>query len=199
MIYRPGVTACIPVHQPRLRSHIFTSALDSVYWQDRPIDAISIAIDTEHEGAAVTRNKALAGIATEWTAFLDSDDQWRSDHVSSLLAHAEKTGADLVYPWFTIIPGGRDPWPHREGQPFSRSELEKYNYIPVTVLARTELLHEVGGFRPKGPPDNPCDDWGCWDALLAAGATFEHLNRRTWYWRWHNIAGGNTSGRGDAW
>jgi glycosyltransferase involved in cell wall biosynthesis len=196
MIYRPGVTACIPVHFPRLRSQIFASALESVYWQERHVDAISIAIDTGHEGAATTRNKALAGVTTKWTAFLDSDDQWRPDHIGSLLAHAKQTGADLVYPWFTIIPGGMDPWPDREGQPFNRELLEKNNYIPVTVLVRTELLHETGGFQPKGPPENPCDDWGCWDALLAAGAKFEHLNRRTWYWRWHP---GNTNGRGDVW
>jgi len=192
----PGVTACIPVHEPRLTSDMMASAMRSVGNQTRTVDAISIAVDTTHAGAAATRNVALAGVVTEWTAFLDSDDMWRPDHVEQLLACAQETGADVIYPWFTIVPAGADPWPHREGQPFSREALETENYIPVTVLARTALIQDVGGFRPKGPKNNPCDDWGCWDAMIAAGAKFHHLNRRTWWWRWHP---GNTSGRGDVW
>jgi len=196
MIYRPGVTAVIPVHLPRFGGPLFNAAMESVRWQERPVEAISIAVDSTHAGAASTRNDALAGVTTEWAAFLDADDQWRPGHIGSLLRAAQRTGADVIYPWFTIIPGGQDPWPEREGQPFDREALRLNNYVPVTVLARTQLLHEVGGFRPKGPPENPCDDWGTWDALLDAGATFYHLNERTWFWRWHP---GNTSGRGDVW
>lgn len=196
-IYRSGVTAVMPVHVPRLTSPMFDRALRSVQWQDRPVDSISIAVDSEHRGAALTRNDALVGVTTEWTAFLDSDDQWRPHHIRSLLTAAQESGADVIYPWFTVAPSGMDPWPQREGQPFDEKILrEEYNYVPVTVLARTELLHDVGGFRPKGPPENPCDDYGTWVALLDAGATFHHLNERTWYWFWHP---GNTNGRGDVW
>lgn len=197
MIYRPGVTVVMPVHEPRLNTPIFDSAFSSIRWQTHPVDAISIAVDRTHAGAAATRNEALRGVVTEWTAFLDSDDQLRPNHIGSLLRAAQESGADVIYPWFTVIPAGQDPWPHREGQPFDAKILrEQYNYIPITVLARTELLHKIGGFQPKGPPENPCDDWGTWDALLDAGATFFHLNERTWFWRWHS---GNTNGRGDVW
>lgn len=176
---------------------MFERALQSVRFQEHPVDAISVSIDTEHRGAAATRNEALAGVTTEWTAFLDSDDQWRPDHIGSLLGAAQRSGADLVYPWFTIVPAGQDPWPWREGQPFDESVLrEECNYIPVTVLVRTELIHKSGGFQPLGPPENPCDDYGAWLALLDQGAKFEHLNRRTWFWFWHS---GNTNGRGDKW
>jgi glycosyltransferase involved in cell wall biosynthesis len=189
-----GVTAVVPVHLPRLRSGIFDRAIESIEWQTRPVDAISISVDTTHAGAAKTRNRALAGVTTQWSAFLDSDDQWRPNHIAALMDHAEKTGADLVYPWFTV-PEGWDPFPQFEGQPFSAKALETQNYIPVTVLVRTDLIREVGGFQPKGPPENPCDDYGAWDALLRAGAKFSHLNMRTWYWHW----GDNTNGRGDVW
>lgn len=194
MSLTPGVTAVVPVHLPRLRTGIFNRAMESVAWQVRPVDAISIAVDTEHDGAAVTRNRALAGVTTRWSAFLDSDDQWRPNHIGSLLAHAEETGADLVYPWFTV-PEGWDPFPQFEGQEFSARALETQNYIPVTVLVRTELIRSTGGFLPKGPKENPCEDWGAWNALVAAGAKIVHLNQRTWYWHW----GDNTSGRGDVW
>jgi glycosyltransferase involved in cell wall biosynthesis len=196
MIYRSGVTAVIPVHLPRLSSGMMDRALHSVRTQTRPVEAISIAVDSTHAGAAATRNEALWGVTTEWIAFLDSDDQWRPSHIERLMATAQETGADLIYPWFNIVPAGQDPWPYREGQPFDRELLTTENYIPVTVLVRTELIKRSGGFRPKGPPTNPCDDWGAWDALLEEGAVFHHLNERTWNWWWH---AGNTSGRGDVW
>jgi glycosyltransferase involved in cell wall biosynthesis len=193
---RPGVTAVIPSIPPRVDTHL-RRALASVLGQTRPVDAISVHVDHERLGSAVNRTLALEAVRTEWCALLDDDDEWDPTHVASLLEHARATGADLVYPWFTIpqMPWG-DPWPEREGQPFDQELLRSVNYIPITVLVRTELLREVGGFTPKGPPENPCDDWGTWDALLEAGARFEHLNRRTWRWNWW---GGNTSGRRDRW
>lgn len=196
-IYRPGVTVAMPVHLPRLTTGVFDRAMKSIAWQDHPADAISIAVDSTHAGAAATRNEALAGVTTEWTAFLDSDDQLRPHHIGSLLTAAQETGADVIYPWFTITPGGADPWPEREGQPFDEKRLrEVENYIPVTVLVRTKMIHKSGGFQPLGPPENPCDDYGAWLALLDAGATFYHLNKRSWYWWWWS---GNTNGRGDVW
>lgn len=192
---RPGVTAVIPAIPPRVGDGKLNRALASVLGQTRAVDAVSVSIDHGRTGSSVNRNQALAGVRTEWTALLDDDDEWGPDHIALLMAHARETGANLVYPWFNV-PGGFDPWPHREGEPFSREALRGENYIPITVLVRTELLRDVGGFRPKGPPDNPCDDWGTWEALLDRGARFEHLNRRTWTWHWH---GTNTSGRRDRW
>lgn len=191
---RPGVTAVIPSIPPRAEAHL-RRALGSVLQQDRPVNGISVHVDHERLGAAGARTRALSAVGTEWVALLDDDDEWNPDHVRLLMEHAEATGADLVYPWFSV-PGGFDPWPHREGQPFDEALLRTENYIPITVLARTELLWDAGGFTAKGPPDNPCDDWGTWERLLAAGATFSHLPRRTWTWHWH---AGNTSGRADRW
>ena len=193
---RPGVTAVIPSIPPRVGRELHR-AIDSVLVQDRPVQAISVSIDHERRGSAANRTRALSGVGTQWCALLDDDDEWNPDHVRLLLEHAETTGADLVYPWFTV-PEGWDPWPEREGQPFNEKLLRSVNYIPITVLVRTDLLWEVGGFTPKDPtnPESLCDDWGTWEKLLAAGARFAHLPRRTWLWHWHN---GNTSGRSDRW
>lgn len=192
---RPGVTAVIPAIPPRVGDGKLSRALASVMQQTRAVDAISVHVDHDRLGAAANRTRALEQVRTEYSALLDDDDEWGPDHVALLWRHAQETQADLVYSWFNV-PGGFDPWPHREGQPFDREALRSENYVPITVLVRTDLLRAVGGFTPKGPPDNPCDDWGTWNALLAAGAKFEHLNRRTWTWNWH---GANTSGRPDRW
>ena len=192
---RDGVTAVIPSIPTRTR--LLQRAVASVLAQTRAVDAISVNVDHDHRGSARNRTRALCGVGTQWTALLDDDDEWKPDHIASLWRHAQETQADLVYPWFDV-PEGWDPWPHREGQPFDEALLREYNYIPITVLVRTDLLWDVGGFTSKDPtnPDSLCDDWGTWERLLAAGAKFEHLNRRTWFWHWH---GNNTSGRPDRW
>jgi len=194
MTMRKGVTAVIPSIPPRVGKHLHR-ALDSVLMQTWPIANISVSVDLERLGSARNRNRALSGVGTEWVALLDDDDEWLPEHVGLLMQHAEETGADLVYPWFTV-PEGWDPWPEREGQPFDEALLRTVNYIPITVLVRTDLLWEAGGFTPKGPPENPCDDWGTWERLLASGAKFSHLNRRTWRWHW---TGANTSGVPSRW
>lgn len=188
---RDGVTAVIP--SIPTRSRLLGRALNSVLSQTRPVDAISVSVDHTRRGSAKTRSRALSGVGTEWTALLDDDDEWLPGHIAQLWRHAQETGADLVYPWFTV-PEGWDPWPEREGQSFDEALLRTMNYIPITVLVRTDLLWEAGGFTPKDPdnPESLCDDWGTWERLLAAGAKFSHLNSRTWIWHWH---GGNTSGR----
>lgn len=194
-----GVTAVVPTIPPRSGA-LLGRALESIQAQSRPVDAISVAVDQHHEGAAATRNRALVSSLTEWTAFLDDDDTWGPGHIELMLRHAEATGADLVYPWFSV-PGGFDPFPAYEGQPFNPQKLrEVQNFIPVTVLVRTRMAKVVGGFESRNastaPGASPCEEWGLWLKLLDAGAKFEHLNARTWEWHWHP---GNTSGRGDRW
>lgn len=191
---RAGVTAVVPAIPPRMQTHLHR-ALDSVLMQQSPVAAVSVAVDHVRAGAAANRNRAFNAVETEWTAFLDDDDTWEPCHVGALLAHAEATGADMVYPWFTVV-DGFDPFPDREGATFDPEELKRRNFIPITVLIRTVLLRDVGGFWPKGPPENPCEDWETWERVVAAGGRISHLPRRTWNWHWHS---GNTSGRSDRW
>jgi glycosyltransferase involved in cell wall biosynthesis len=185
-----SVTVVIPVHPPRLHTTL-DRALRSVWEQTRVPDTVIVQVDHDHEGAAATRNRGLLQVSTEWVAFLDSDDQLMPNHLDALVEHQRKTGADLVFPHFTVVHGW-DPFAAYEGKPFDPAELETFNRIPVTVLARAALLERVGGFQPVGPSENPCEDWGAWRALVAAGGTVSRLNLRTWYWHWHT---GNTSGR----
>jgi len=196
MPLQPGVTAVIPTIPPR--DTYLRRALASVRFQTRPVTDTSIATDYEHAGAAATRNRALNSARTEWVAFLDDDDEWRPRHISTLWEAAQDTDADVIYPWFDVIaPQGFDPWPGVEGRPFDPDDLQHRNYIPTTVLARTELLRDVGGFEPYGDQkESACDDWGLWRKMLKAGARFQHVSRRTWLWHWH---GNHTSGLGGRW
>lgn len=173
-------------------------ALDSAHRQTVFPAMVLVERDITRTGAAAARNRALQNVSTEWVAFLDDDDIFYPDHVRLCLAKALQTGADVVYPWFDLaIDGEVDndqnplaaPQRGRLRSPFGLSfgpEQEDHlihvaNFIPVTVLARTEAIRSVGGFNS----DVQHEDWDLWKRLLDVGATFAHLGLRTWRWNWH--------------
>jgi len=184
-----SITVVIPTHAGR--EALLDRAVASVQAQSLAA-VVEIEFDRVRTGAAATRNRALDRVDSDWVAFLDSDDELKPNHLRACARNAALTGADLVYPWFDC--DGEDKI-GMFGVPFDPVLLRKRNYIPVTVLVRTELVRKVGGFQ-EHPDDNgdPCEDWGLWLALLDAGATFGHVPQRTWIW--HNGAG--TRGRGTA-
>lgn len=200
------VGVCIPSIPPR--ADMLDRALKSVVHQTWPPDQISVAIDHHGDGASVTRNRALDAIDTDWVAFLDDDDELLPLHLERLVVCAQETSADLVYPWFEGIntdffrvPSEEDPevLVTPEGLPFSphvESCLRGVsgNFIPMTVMARTSLVKEVGGFDDQSKPgDFPTgEDYVLWIRLLDAGAKFVHFPERTWRWNGHMA---HTSGR----
>ena len=182
------ITAVIPTIDGRYES--LTRAVASVKSQSLPPVAIEVEYDGDRTGAAATRNRALARVDTEWVAFVDDDDVLLTHHLRLCARHARLTGADVVYPGYEVV--GEDPV-NCFGLTFDPHLLRRRNYIPVTVLARTDLVLKVGGFQPH-PDENgdPCEDWGLWLALLDDGAKFSHLPQRTWIWH----VGDGTRGRG---
>lgn len=168
------ITVVIPTHPGRDAE--LDRALASVWAQSPKPESVVAEYDYDREGAAATRNRALAKVDTPWVAFLDSDDEFKPGHLKACLRHAGLTGADVVYPWFD----GPDEI-GCFGMSFDPAALRTRNYIPVTTLCRTWMVNEVGGFEDH-PDENgdPCEDWGLWLKLLDAGATFSHLPLRTW-------------------
>lgn len=194
------VIPSIPGRQDSLRR-----AMGSIRETDVDVQGF-VQIDQEGEGAAATRNRALEQVTTPLVAFLDDDDEFKPGHLAKCLAHMRETSADIVYPWFDLNYGGtirndKDPlFINGEpafGQQFNPEALSQNNYIPITVLAKTDMLKEVGGFPVPGSPEWPhpdCEDWGMWLRLREIEARFSHLPERTWQW---NVHGKNTSGRAD--
>lgn len=210
-----SIAVCVPTI-PR-RNGLLDRAVQSIDQQTAAslvTVTTSVAVDENGDGAAATRNRAWRDAGdVDWIAFLDDDDAFRPTHLALLLRQAEKTGADLVYPWFNIhdsadndissndplsVPqnGGRvSPYGVQWNDELHNEIMTRNNFIPITVLVRRELLADVGGMPMTNSeewPEDCCEDWGLWRRLLNAGAKFEHLPRRTWIWYWH---GKNTSGK----
>ena len=207
-----SVTVIIP-HVP-LRKAYLKRALHSVIDQTRPADAISVIVDNDHLGPAVIRNRGLFQSETEYSLFLDDDDELQPTAIQRLLETAKETNADLVYPWFHISGKlGRDPrtgkmlyasdpFPEMFGREFHPSEIEHRNFIPVTTLVRTKLAIEVGGFPLANSEDWPFhtnEDWGFLKRLVKADAKFVHLPERLWRWNIHHTDPGLPHYTGKVW
>lgn len=192
------VTAVIPTIPPR--RNFLVRALESVHSQTHQPIRVSVALDRKHLGSASTRNRALDGVETEWSAFLDDDDFWLPEHVEVCLRAAMEHGADVVYPGCAVVDRNGDEIPRQEewgrfGQKFDPDLLRQKPYIPVTSLVHTDLAKKALFGPPEGV-NTPLDDWGFYIRLLDLGAKFIHVPVITWIWlHW----GGNTSGQGHRW
>ena len=191
-----SVTIVVTSHTPRVRNGLLTRALDSVWNQSHLPDAVVIALDHYHQGAARTRNRALFMANTEWIVFLDSDDILYPTYLKRVFEHQEETKADVVIPWYDVK-GAADPllcnkeieWDHNSPHSFT-----------ITCLVRRELAVNVGGFPVEDPVSKWClgEDFPFWVKLSSMGAKFSKLPENLWEWN-HNPQGGNTSGIGSRW
>jgi len=198
------ISAIIPTHPGRMKNGLYARAIRSVAGQTLLPDAIHTAVDTEKLGAAATRNRALQAAATEWVAFLDSDDIWKPIHLEHMMRHAIQTGADFVYSWFELLDARGTNWgdvdpifpPTHFSNPFDPADPIE---TTITTLVRTDLAKDIG-FKEldRGHDINSGEDRYFALEAVRLGAQIEHLVERTWIWAHHM---GNTSGkphRGDA-
>jgi glycosyltransferase involved in cell wall biosynthesis len=198
------ITVCIPAHPARVANGMLDRAVASVKNQLLPAADISIAIDEDGDGAAVTRQRALDAVKTEWTAFLDSDDWFYPEHLRVLAAGARIFNADYLFSYYLVhFPDGR-PWPQNDplGHFGKQFNPQKPHQTTITTLVRTELAKKIGFFDP--PEDAEIgghrggEDWFFTVGCAQAGAKMVHIPRRTWAWCHHGANSSGIPGRGDA-
>ncbi len=190
MIASSELIVVIPTIPPR--QVLLQRAIASVQVQSLPVGGISVAVDTERQGAAGTRADALGSVNAKkrrWTLFLDDDDEFLPTHVAELVAHAEETDADFVYSWFDTVPLGHDPFPlsfltepwHPEGP----------RHTTITVMVRTELAQQVSFDVHASTPEFANEDWAFILECNRLGKISHLCNRKTWLWHHdsHNTSG----------
>lgn len=168
----------IPSIPPRAEC-LYCRAIPSVLAQTRPVEQVSVAVDHRREGAGPTRNRAKNALSTDWTLFLDDDDELLPHHVERLYGHALETGADVVYPWFRVV-GGWDPFPQWAETPWDPADP---HIFPITVLMRTELARSLDFEAPLPGSQQAGEDWPYWKKINEI-ATISHLPEETWLWHW---------------
>lgn len=192
------ITVVIPTHPARVKNGMTKRAVGSALMQSYAPSTVIVEIDKDREGAAVTRNRGLQKVTTDWVAFLDSDDQLKSNHLATLISGVVSHEADYIYSWYEPIGFSHDPLPHF-GKVF---DPEHPTQTTITTLVRTELAQEVG-FRNVEPGklidgQRYGEDFQFTVEVIAKGGKILHIPQRTWLWNAH---GANTSGlptQGDA-
>lgn len=182
-------TVAIPTIPPRL--HRLKTAVFTVMQQTHRVDALSIASDTHKEGAWATRQRALDSVRTEWTFFLDDDDELKPEHCEKLLKHAADTGADYVFSYWDLSCTGDVL--NAFGREF---DPRNPHHTTSTILVRTELAKSVGFTPPNDTDLAGGEDWRFTLGCVAAGAKIAHLADMTWFWIHHlqDATDKNTSG-----
>lgn len=193
----PGITVVIPSIPPRMR--LLDRALASVKGQTlRPADVV-VEFDEERLGAAATRQRGLERVTTQWTAFLDDDDEFLPRHLAALSDAANAKEADMVFSWYQVV-GGMDPRPREFGLTW---DPENPRQTTITTLVRTDLALSVGGFIDEEDdavlisPDRHYagEDWRFTKRINEVGVIHHHPEV-TWRWYHH---GNNTSGLPNRW
>ncbi|HVF83721.1 MAG TPA: glycosyltransferase family A protein [Sphingomicrobium sp.] len=91
-------------------------------------------------GGYAARNLGIVAASTEWIAFLDADDRWRPDHLSTLAAAIAKNdgqvGCAFTRPTF-VTDGTTRPYPISKVIRTSTKPLDLHGFVAAWLHAKT--------------------------------------------------------------
>lgn len=98
----------------------------------------------ENAGVAAARNHGLRLAAGELIAYLDSDNTWKPEFLTTMVGTLRSTGARAAYAASELRGDGRLEY---RGRDFDRDVLLERNYIDcITLVHERSLTDEIGGF-----------------------------------------------------
>ncbi len=117
-----------------------------------------------NQGPGAARNLALANAETELVAFLDSDDEWMPEKLARVLPGMADPATVLVFHDMVVVDGERERRTngvrHFRRGPDIYAALFKRGFIATsTVVARTSVLRDIGGFEISLPAGQDYELW----------------------------------------
>jgi glycosyltransferase involved in cell wall biosynthesis len=187
----PEVSVVIPTHN---RRDLLKLALHTALWQ-QDVNLEVIVVDDgstddtatvvagvedprvrlirheESQGVSAARNRGIAEARGEWIAFLDDDDLWAPDKLSSQLEAARSGHAIWAYVGSVNIDGSQRV--HGGSPPIPPEQLAallpRWNPMPggcSNVLVRTDVVRDLVGFDIAL---RILADWDLWLRVLSVG------------------------------
>ncbi|GAB6930265.1 glycosyltransferase [Paenibacillus sp. JCM 10914] len=143
-------------------------------------------------GTASALNHGIYHASGEYIAWLSSDDRFTLQKIERQIAFMRSRNLDVSYTGFSIIDEHNRVTHPYEGIPMAnRADLARQLLYsnPIngcTVIAKKELLHQVGLFNSQLPYTH---DFDMWIRLLMHGATFGFLPDMLTMYRVHSQMG----------
>ena len=153
--------------------------LDAALASDSRVRTLRI---DESIGAGAARNLAVADCRAPLLAFLDDDDTWRPTKLERQVEALTAAGPDVdaAESGFDLWDGDRlvGRYVPAVMRDVARTLLERPIMQPSTVLLRTEVFRELGGFEPGL---RRVEDWDLWvrfsDAHRVVAVPEVHVDR----------------------
>lgn len=146
----------------------------------------------EHNrGAGYTRNRALDAAQGEWIAILDADDWYAPERLETLVAFAERMGADMVADlqvyyteWGSVymVAWANHAKPPKQPRSYTVDEVIKA-HPSIKPLIRAEFLRSKGIRYPEHIRKS--QDYAFYMEVLLKGARFVLLPEPMYYYRLH--------------
>ncbi len=201
----PELTVLVTVHAPVDPGH-FRAALESIAGQTvRPAEVILVEDGPlpdglrrviagtpglrvfalpQNMGSAAASQRGLDEVRTPWVARQDSDDISMPTRFAEQLDLARRTGSDVVGAAVVEFTGDAERGLGVRAMPAGHEEILRYARTnnPVnnpTLLARTDAVREVGGYRAVLYQE----DYDLMIRLLAGGFRFHNLPEPLVYFR----------------
>lgn len=109
---------------------------------------LKIISHTENKGVSAARNTALKAVNGKYIAYLDSDNEWNINYLSSMVgAFLELPDADALYSGQILYHEfDSDPFAIRFGA-YNKSLLNNRNYIDLNCFChKSDVYEKIGGF-----------------------------------------------------
>ena len=142
---------------------------------------IKIIYNKKNIGAGLSRNKGIKISKGKYIAFLDSDDTWKKNKLSSQISLMEKSKYSATHTSFNII--------DYEGNYLSKREANDLDYNKLlnscdiglsTVVLKKNIINKMNN---PFPPLKTKEDYVLWLRLSKRGLIFYSLKKHLTNWK----------------